>query len=351
MEGREQKKHSWWKWILMAFIAVALLYFAFRGVKWNDFVSGLQGCNFWWVGAAMVSSIVAFWVRGARWRLILLPLNPTISRRDCYDGVTTAYLTNFALPRAGELARCGIIAGTGKTSFEAALGSVVLERSIDLICDLIIVVAIVWFSWEQVGDFMTREIWGSAAERFQFSMVWFLIAAVALFAAVCIVLYRYRERLSRNRFFAKLFSVVRNAWDGLAAGFRSEHKWAFLFYTIALWTLYWSQSLFTVYAFPGVCDQSISISTGVAGLNGVDALFLMVVGSLGWIVPVQGGIGAYHFILSLACAAIYGIPQTEGVVFATISHESQALTMLVCGAITLITASVSGGYLKQKNTH
>jgi len=351
MSSQEDKRFSWWKWLLMAVVAVCLLYFAFRGVKWSDFVSGLQGCNFWWVGAAMLSSIAAFWVRGARWRLLLLPLNPSITKRDCYDGVTTAYLTNFALPRAGELARCGIIAGSGKTSFEAALGSVVLERSIDLLCDLIIVVAIVWFSWEKIGDFMTREIWGSAAGRLQFSMVWVLLAAVLILVVICYLLHRYRTSLSKNRFFEKFFSVVRNAWSGLVAGFRSEHKSVFLVYTVALWTLYWLQSLFTMYAFSELCNTSVSISTGVSGLTGVDALFLMVVGSLGWIVPVQGGIGAYHFILSLACAAIYGIPQTEGVIFATISHESQALTMLVCGTVTLIAASVSGRYMKGKTNH
>ncbi len=348
-EPGNRKKLSWWKWCLMALIAVILLYFAFKGVKWSDFREGLRSCNFWWVGAAMASSIAAFWVRGLRWRLLLLPLNPTVSRRDCYDGVTTAYLTNFAFPRAGELARCGIIAGTGKTSFESALGSVVLERAIDVLCDMIIVVAIVWFSWDSIGDFMTREIWGSATEKFHLSMVWILVGLVVAFVIVCCLLYRYRERLSKMRFFSKFFSLVRNTWKGLSAGFRSEHKWTFLFYTVALWTLYWLQSLFTVYAFPQLCDTAVSISTGVAGLNAVDALFLMVVGSLGWIVPVQGGIGAYHFILSLACAAIYAIPPADGVVFATISHESQALTMLACGALTLISASISGRYLKLKN--
>jgi len=182
-------------------------------------------------------------------------------------------------------------------------------------------------------------------------MLWILLGAAALFVLICFILYYFRERLSKNRFFAKLFSVAHNAWNGLVAGFRSEHKFAFLFYTVALWTLYWLQSLFTMYAFSDLCTSSVSISTGLPGLTGADALFLMVVGSLGWIVPVQGGIGAYHFILSLACAAIYGIPQTEGVVFATISHESQALTMLVCGAITLITASFSGRYIKRNKNH
>jgi len=177
-------------------------------------------------------------------------------------------------------------------------------------------------------------------------MVWLLSGTVAVFVLCCYLLYRFRVKLSRYAFLSKFFGIARNAWSGLAAGFRSEHKWGFLLYTVVLWTLYWLQSLFTMYALGDLCGTAVSISSGGGVLNGVDALFLMVVGSLGWIVPVQGGIGAYHFILSLALAAIYGIPQAEGVVFATISHESQALTMLVCGAITLIAASVSGRYMK-----
>ncbi|MFA6770890.1 MAG: UPF0104 family protein, partial [Bacteroidales bacterium] len=72
------------------------------------------------------------------------------------------------------------------------------------------------------------------------------------------------------------------------------------------------------------------------GLGAVDALFLMVVGGLGWVIPVQGGIGAYHFIISLALASVYAIDQTTGVIFATISHESQAITMLLFGTLSLI---------------
>ena len=75
-------------------------------------------------------------------------------------------------------------------------------------------------------------------------------------------------------------------------------------------------------------------------MGAIDALFLMVVGGLGWVVPVQGGIGAYHFIVSLALLKVYAIPQTTGVVFATISHESQAIVMILCGLISLVSISL-----------
>jgi len=67
----------------------------------------------------------------------------------------------------------------------------------------------------------------------------------------------------------------------------------------------------------------------------------MVVGSLGWLIPVQGGIGAFHFVTTLALAHVYGISQTTGLVFATISHESQALTMVICGTLSFVSFSLS----------
>ena len=90
------------------------MYFSFKGVKWSDFINGLKGCNFQWIAASVVVGIIGFIFRGLRWRLLLLPLNGKVTFREAYDGVAIAYLTNFASPRAGEIARCGVVAKSGK---------------------------------------------------------------------------------------------------------------------------------------------------------------------------------------------------------------------------------------------
>lgn len=318
------------QWTLMLAVAAVLLYFAFRGVKWEDFMAGVRSCNFYWILVSMLASIMAFVIRGLRWRLVMLPLNPTITRREAYDGVTVAYLTNFALPRAGELARCGVISATGKASFESVLGTVVLERSWDMLTYLIVLFLVLIIGESSFRQFVADEVWAPAVHSMSFNILWLIGAVAAVALAACILMFRYRARLRRYRFFDKLFTVCRGLIDGLLSGLKMKGKWKFLLYTLLLWLCYWSMSYTTILAFPQV-----------QGLNWADAMFLMVVGSLGWIVPVQGGIGAYHFILSLAMASIYGIPKTSGVIFATISHESQALTMLVCGAVSLAAIYVS----------
>lgn len=309
----------------MLLLAGVLLYFAFRGVKWSDFIDGLKSCNFWWILLSMVASIGVFVLRGIRWRYIMLPLNPTITRKEAYDGVTIAYISNFALPRAGEFVRCGVISSTGKASFESVLGTVVLERSWDMLCYILILLGVVLLSWDRFGAFMTQEIWNPLMETLPFDIIWLLVGVAVLLVGVSVFIYIKRESLRKYKMISKIFGIIEGLYKGLVAGLKMEYKWRFILTTILIWFGYWVMSYSTILAFPQV-----------EGLTWVDALFLMVVGSLGWIVPVQGGIGAYHFVLSLALLSIYGISQTSGVIFATISHESQALTMLICGAISLI---------------
>lgn len=313
----------------MLAISFVLLYFAFKGVKWHDFVEGIKDTDLFWICISMITSIICFILRGLRWRLLMLPVNRTITRTEAYDGVTIGYLTNFALPRAGEFARCGVISSTGKASFESVLGTVVLERSADLICYIVILTVVIFGLWDRFGAFIAEEILSPATGGLSMSMGIILGIVAITGISCCFAIYIFRERLSRYRLFRKLFSMMKGLVEGLKAGVRMKNYPLFLIYTLLIWVCYWLMSLTTIYAIPEA-----------SALGGMDALFLMIIGGLGWLVPVQGGIGAFHFILSFALTSIYGIPQTEGVIFATISHESQAFTMILCGLLSWLHISV-----------
>jgi uncharacterized membrane protein YbhN (UPF0104 family) len=51
--------------------------------------------------------------------------------------------------------------------------------------------------------------------------------------------------------------------------------------------------------------------------------------------PVQGGIGAFHAIITLGLL-LYGIPRADAAAYAVISHESQAVLVIVLGAISFV---------------
>lgn len=316
------------KYILLLGLAALLLWFSFKGVKWEDFVNGLKEADFRWIGLSMIIGIIAFLIRALRWRLIMIPLGKKIKRRDAWDGINIGYLTNFAIPRAGELARCGVITRKTGLPFETVAGTVVLERSFDLFSLGIVFLGVLFFFWDSFGSFISTEILASMESRFSTGLIIIIASAFVAFLIFLYIIYKYRQSHPVLR---KIADIVKGVLKGLVSGFKMPQKWLFLIYTILLWTCYWLMSYTSILAFSSMNE----------GLGASDALFLMMVGSFGWVIPVQGGIGAYHLIISLALASVYGISQTTGVIFATISHESQALTMLVCGLISLISFSIS----------
>ncbi len=323
------KSGGWWKWLFVLTISFILLYFAFRGVKWVDFIDGIKSCNIWWISISMIVGVFAFYIRALRWRLLMLPLNPKITRAESYHGITIGYLTNFALPRAGEFARCGVISSTKKASFESVLGTVVVERLIDVIMFFIILIIMLIGMWEKIGGFINDYILESIIGLFSYSSIWVIIIAFGFIFIATSAVYYNRERLGRSKVISKVFNILKGMKAGLVTCLKMDKKWLFIFQTILIWVSYWLMTYATIKAFPQVSE-----------LNGFDAMLLMVVGSLGWIIPVQGGIGAYHFIVSIAMSSIYAIPQSTGVILATISHESQAFTMLVCGLISLVCINI-----------
>ena len=136
-------------------------------------------------------------------------------------------------------------------------------------------------------------------------------------SAALYALWRYRQT---NGLCSKIWGLFTGILQGFASCLKMEQKWLFFAYTAAIWLTYWLMAASTMWAAPFL-----------DGLGMVDALFLSLVGGLGFAVPVPGGIGAFHFVISLALSAIYGVPVETGIIYATLSHTSQAITQIIFG--------------------
>ena len=314
------------RYIFSLSVAVVLLWFSFREVKWDDFISGLRSCRWEFILLSMAASIAAFYLRGLRWRQTLLPIDPTTTRLTTFNAVNIGYIANFVFPRIGEFVRCGFItknsASSGRgheklASYDKVLGTVVLERSWDMVSMLFFLILLLVFGWKRFGEFFVEKMWIPLEQSLNFSLWW--IAAVLL-AVVAVLVWLVSGFRKKNQFCGKVCSLASGLYQGVISCFRMPDKWLFFAYTALVWGLYWLMSASTMWALPEL-DQ----------LGIVDALFLMIAGSLGWLVPVPGGFGAFHFVVSMALSTIYGIPFELGIIFATLSHESQAITMALCG--------------------
>ena len=318
------------KYILSLAVAGVLLYFSFREVKWEDFIEGLRTCRWEYIILSMVAGIAAFWFRGVRWRQLLLPIDPSTKSITTFNAVNIGYIANFVFPRIGEFVRCGVVtrrsepeepSATGETrkkaSYDKVLGTVVLERSWELLVMLLLLAVVVIGGFDRFGGFFVEQIWTPMAQRLDFS-IWWIVAVLALAGvAGCYALWRYRDT---NPVFSKVWGIFRGILQGFSSCLKMDRKWMFFAYTAFIWMTYWLMAASTMWASPFL-----------DGLTLIDALFLSLVGGLGFAVPVPGGIGAFHFIISLALSGIYGVPVELGIIYATLSHTSQAITQILFG--------------------
>lgn len=317
------------KYAVSASLAFVLLYFSFRDVEWADFMEGLKSCRWEFILLSMAAGSFAFWLRAVRWRKLLLPIDGSITRMTAFNGINIGNISNFVFPRIGEFIRCGVITRRSepvspddpehkKASYDKVLGTVVLERSWELLVMLLLLAVVVVGGFNRFGGFFVEQIWTPMAQRLDFS-IWWIVAVLALAGvAGCYALWRYRDT---NPVFSKVWGIFRGILQGFASCLKMERKWMFFAYTAFIWMTYWLMAASTVWAAPFLSELDL-----------IDALFLSLVGGLGFAVPVPGGIGAFHFIISLALSAIYGIPTELGIIYATLSHTSQAITQIFFGA-------------------
>jgi hypothetical protein len=146
---------------------------------------------------------------------------------------------------------------------------------------------------------------------------WSDLIICAAGAVLIYYIWKYRQT---SRICNKIWSVAYGLIQGFSSCLRMEKKWLFFAYTALIWMTYWLMAASIMWAAPFL-----------EGLDMIDALFLSLIGGLGFAVPVPGGIGAFHFIIALALSVVYDIPMETGIIYATLSHTAQAITQIVFG--------------------
>jgi hypothetical protein len=304
-----------------------LLYFAFRGVSVEELLTSLGKADFKWVAFALFFALIGYISRAYRWKLLIKPLNYDPPLKNVFYALMIGYTANFAFPRIGEISRCGSLQKSDKIPLDSLLGTVIIERAIDLMV-LIFALIIVFFSKIGFfGKFFKNNIFSPFLDRitpfFQLSTFSWVIFAAAIVLLILLVWF-LNKRFSENPVIRKVKDLVRGVVIGLKTIVRMRDRWSFIFHTLLIWLMYFLMTYVLLFALPATSH-----------LSPLDGLFLLVIGGLGMSAPVQGGIGAFHWIIALGLS-LYGVSRANAVAYATLSHESQAIFAILLGAISVI---------------
>ena len=316
------------KYILSLVVAAVLVYFAFRGVKWSEFFSDLAETRWLYMVLFALASVLAIVFRTERWRQLLLPLDDGVERLATWDSINIGNLANVAVPGVGEFIRCGYVSGK-KASYDKTLGTIVMERIWDVLAIIVIFALALGLKWSHFGSFFIDNVWKPATGRLNFSLWWIVAALVVLAVAAVWAVFRFR---GSNALCGKIAGAVKGIFQGLGTFFGMKHKLRFSLYTVGVWTMYVLMSWFGLKAVPALDS-----------LTFVDALFISAVGNIASVIPVPGGIGAYHYLIALTLSSLYGADWDLGILYATLCHESHAVIIIVLGVISYLRLSIHRG--------
>ena len=310
---------SWLKTLLFASIGVSLLYFAFKGVDLKAVGKEMGNAKLEWIGLSMLVGLGAVVSRGMRWKLVLDSMGyRSTSWRTSY-AIGIGYLINMVFPRAGEVARATALRRSDKIPVDVLLGTIIVERLIDLIIVSILLGLTLILTYPELQKLLASTQ-GSQPAANEGGIPWLWIAlALGLLAA-----WLLRKRFFKTSLGQRVQSFLRGLSQGFTSIVRLDKPWAYLGHTVFIWASYFVMIYVCFFAMPAT--ENIQID---------QSLFVMMAASMGIVVPVPGGVGAYHYLVAKALEVL-SVPYPEGLAFATLVHASQTIMLMSTGVIGFI---------------
>lgn len=301
-------------------LAGGLLYLVFQNIEWNEFWERARSVNYIWVVISILLSIVAYAARAYRWNILLEPLGYDLKTSRTTLAVLVGYLANLAVPRLGEITRCGILKKNDNVAVPSALGSVVTERIIDVLTLLLLIFISLIIESERLLTFLSTAYQDLHIPNYVLA----LIVAIGILGIVALIIFIKRQ----DRLKGKFASLLKNFVAGFLSLKDIQRPFGFLLSTVILWVVYYLMSYIIIFSLP---------ETSHLGLGA--GFMLLITGGIALSLPVQSGFGTYHGMIA-GMLLLYSIDQTTGVFLATLLHTSQIFAIALFGSVALIISFV-----------
>ncbi len=285
----------------------------------------IQQVNYFWIALSLIVSGLSHYFRALRWKILLAPLNHKPKTSTTFFSVMVGYLANFALPRLGEVTRCGLLNKYSKVPFTEGFGTVITERALDFICLLLVFFIVLLMEFQKISGIANDLIFATISNKFHALMqkpVGLTIILIVLIIGFSAFFY-FRKKIQKL-FSGKIKEFLNGLWSGLLSVKNVHQPIQFFAYTFFIWLMYFLQVYVCFFAF-----------TETSHLSFIVAMVIVVFGSIG-VIAVPGGTGAYQAILIQILTTVYFISETNSFAFAWAVWTSQFVLILSLGLVSLI---------------
>lgn len=298
------------KIILPLILGVVILYFLYKGTDFQDLWLNVKDAKWSVLLFSLLFGLTGNVIRGLRWELLINPLGYYPKRSRLIYAVLGNYAVNFALPRAGEIWRCGVIAKSDQVPFPKLIGTLIIDRLFDTL--MVLLILLLTFFLNAAFFYQNSDQFNLPGFLFSPYLYLGLVLSSVAFALVFVFLKHHPIVRKISAFFATIWADMKKVWS-------MKKKKRFIVYTLGIWVSYFFYFYTTFFAFDFTKDLGVA-----AGL------FVFTLSSISMGIPSNGGLGPWQASVVLGlCAFAVGIDMAK--VFATAVFAIQSIWVVVCG--------------------
>lgn len=298
----------------------------------------------------LLTAVLAHISRAWRWGYLLRPTRASIPLAASFNAVMIGYAANAIVPRAGEVARPLVLSQRLRIPAESAIGSVVLERVLDIVTLLVGMVLAMYYAQPKIAETFEKmrgvapSLFANADANAAVTNISLLL--LVLISGIVLVLFTsFGEHLIRatiGRVSAKLSDSMVGSMSRLRQGLHAIRTPRLLVpilaHTMLIWVLYAATTWCVIKALP----YSSTSAVGPA-----DATLMLVILAIAvTIAPTPGAIGVYNVAGQVALMSLYGATPAEGFVFAMVSWLINQGLALGIGGVSWVIESRAGIHIR-----
>ncbi|MBN2732525.1 MAG: flippase-like domain-containing protein [Balneolaceae bacterium] len=313
-------------------IGGVFLWLAFRNVRIEEVWEYAKTISFWWILPFAITLLLSNILRAERWRLLIEHEKKDLDHVTLVAGVLTGYLLNMVGPRFGEVSRPVYVAKREGLNSSKLIGTIVLERIIDLITMILLMIVVAVYLISDLG--VLRDIFGNETMNLLTQGVPLITTLWSILTVSVIVLIGYlivkgvqalAVRVEKVYCWVeKAKEAISQFKDGLLAVREVKRWWMFILYTVLIWTCYTLMSYIPFYMFEATSH-----------LGMLEALTITVISAIGIAIPSPGGLGTYHYFVKQSLKVLFGIGLAAGLTYATITHAATVVMVILFTPIAL----------------
>jgi len=311
------------RFLIPFLLTLIFLYIAFYDVNFGNVMELATDVSILWMIVFSFVILLSHYIRALRWKIILYSVKKETKILNLFNALIIGYAVNNVVPRLGEVSRAVIVGKMENLSRTSMLGSIILERVIDLIF-LALAIIISLALWDK-----------GIYEHFQwlkFTLYFFIIFfIVGLFVLFLVISYKEKFiNLIKNfiiRFSEKAGEKIAYILDKLLEGFLSLKGTSNYILVLLL-----SGLIMIIYALGSYFGFfMLNINDG----NFLMAWVLMSISAIGVVIPTPGGTGSYHTIAKSVLVLLFGFNEEISLAYAFLTHIIGYFLVIILGAVLL----------------